>query len=703
MNLEDIYCTQDYSLYTEEDHKVWQTLCERQNQSLRGKACRQFYEGLEKIGLDFTRMPRLDDINDRIKPITGWTARAVPGYLDSRYFFKSLQQRTYPTTVAIRSAENIDYVEEPDIFHDVFGHMALMADRVYGQFMQTFGEIQDVVTTDQDVLEMTRLFWFTIEFGLIQQDGQSRILGSGLLSSPGEAVNCLSDRVKRRPFILAHVIAQPFRIDVYQESIPLRQQLALSTCGLLESFSLSDTGNGSFTIATSAYTVDGFPACVGEPFANQPTAMFCTGFLVGPDLIATAGHCYDGSDIATTRFVFGFVMLNVTTPVTVVDADQVYTGIEVVGHALSGDLDYAVIRVDRDVVAPGAVPLEIRRSGTIPLGTQIGVIGHPWGLPLKIAFGSQTTVRDQGPSGYFTANLDTYGGNSGSPVFNAATGVVEGILVRGATDFVIQSDCFVSNQLTNSQGGEDVSKTTTFMQFIVLPLDTVYVDFSWGGVETGEASMPYNTVLEGLAGVNPGGTIIFKGDAADTDSTDTLTIDQAVTLTALNGAVQIGVPSTPGDPYVSTNVPVTIMDNVTVISTLSVPGSVTISDVNVTLNITHTWDDDLQIELVSPNSTTVMLINLRGGDGDNFTDTTLNDEAPTAIFSGTPPFTGSFRPEVSLTNFDGENAQGTWTLRITDTFAVDTGALNSWSITLNAGDRSASTQSGTGFISHRRD
>ena len=489
------------------------------------------------------------------------------------------------------------------------------------------------------------------------------------------------------------------RIDVYEETIPLRQQLALSTCGLLNSGSLSDNGNGTYTIFTSAYTVSGLPACGGEPFANQPTAMWCTGFLVGPDLIATAGHCYDAGDIATASFVFGFVMQNASTPVTVVDADQVYTGIAVVGHALSGDLDYSVVRVDRTVTAPGAVPLEIRRSGTIPLGTQVGVIGHPWGLPLKIAFGAQTTVRDQGPAGYFTANLDTYGGNSGSPVFNAATGVVEGILVRGETDFVIQGGCFVSNQLPDSQGAEAASKTTSFMQYIVVPLDTVYVDFSWGGVETGEVSTPYNTVADGLAGVNPDGTIIFKGGGSDTDSTETMTINQAVTLTALGGAVQIGVPTPPEGPWVSTDVPVAITDLTTVTSSLNVPASLTLSDVNVTLNITHTWDDDLQVELVSPNATTVMLIDQQGGNGDNFTDTVLDDEAPTPIASGTAPFTGSFQPDGSLTGFDGENVQGTWTLRITDNALGDTGALNSWSITLNAGDRSAST----GFVSRSRD
>ena len=256
------------------------------------------------------------------------------------------------------------------------------------------------------------------------------------------------------------------RIDVYQETIPLRQQLANSTCALMSSSTVSDNGNGTWNISTSSYSVFGDPACGGEPFGSQPTAAFCTGFLVGDDLVATAGHCYDSGDIGSTRFVFGFDMENASTPTTVVGDNQVYTGIAVVGRAWSGGLDYAIVQIDRVVTSPSALPLEIRRTGTVALGTQVGVIGHPSGLPMKIAFGSQTTVRANGAPGYFESNLDTYGGNSGSPVFNASTGVVEGILVRGETDFVDTGPCFVSNQLLDSQGSEDVSKSTTFAQFI---------------------------------------------------------------------------------------------------------------------------------------------------------------------------------------------------------------------------------------------
>lgn len=225
MQLESIYVEQDYDAYTAQDHEVWQTLCDRQLDSLKDKACRQFFEGLQRTGLDLRRLPRLDDINARVRPTTGWLARAVPGYIDSRYFFKSLQARIYPTTVTLRPKEKLDYLEEPDIFHDVFGHVALQADTVYGELLRTLGDINAITTTDQDVLEITRLFWFTIEFGLIRENGQVKILGSGLLSSYGEAIHCLSDRVDPRPFRLAEVVAQPFRVDVYQDVLFIAESL----------------------------------------------------------------------------------------------------------------------------------------------------------------------------------------------------------------------------------------------------------------------------------------------------------------------------------------------------------------------------------------------------------------------------------------------------------------------------------------------
>lgn len=258
------------------------------------------------------------------------------------------------------------------------------------------------------------------------------------------------------------------RKDVYQETDAGVVSLAASTCALITASRFTDNGNGTVTIATSAYRPLGssIPPCAGEPFGTQPVAAFCTGFLVGSDLVATAGHCYDTSDLPSTRFVFGFVMQDASTPVTTVNLDRVYSGVEVVGHQLAGDLDYSVIRLDRPVTAPGAKPLAIRRSGAASINTPVGVIGYPAGLPKKIAFGQSTRISEDPSDGYFIANLDTYGGNSGSPVFNQDTHLVEGILVRGQTDYLQQGSCFVSNVLPDFPGGEDVSKATSFVSFV---------------------------------------------------------------------------------------------------------------------------------------------------------------------------------------------------------------------------------------------
>ncbi len=259
------------------------------------------------------------------------------------------------------------------------------------------------------------------------------------------------------------------RIDVYQETSASRKALAGSVCALLSASQLTPLGGGGWHISTSAYLYQGKPACAGEPFGSQPTAAFCTGFLVGPDVVATAGHCYNSTDYAGVRFVFGFDMTDASTPEVDLAEDQVYTGVAVLGRQLNSStgLDYAIIRLDRAVTAPGAVPLAIRRTGNVPLATAVGVIGYPAGLPKKIAFGAATRVADNAATGFFVANVDTYGGNSGSPVFNSGTGIVEGILVRGNPDFKLNGNCFVSNTLPDSTAdAEQVSKAATFAQFV---------------------------------------------------------------------------------------------------------------------------------------------------------------------------------------------------------------------------------------------
>ncbi len=257
------------------------------------------------------------------------------------------------------------------------------------------------------------------------------------------------------------------RIDVYAETDPQRRDWAAATCALIYTSRLTEHDDGSWTISSpSAYRRYGLPPCEGEPFGDQPTAAYCTGFMVGTDLIVTAGHCYNTNSIENTRFIFGFWMVDETTPRLDFHADEVYQGVEVVSFSPSGEYDHSVVRVDRPIRAPGARPFIIRREGDIMPGEFIGVIGHPSGLPMKLAFGN-TYVRSSDRTGFFVANLDTYGGNSGSPIINADTGILEGILVRGETDFVNSGSCFESNVVPDDGGrGEDVTKSTVFADFV---------------------------------------------------------------------------------------------------------------------------------------------------------------------------------------------------------------------------------------------
>ena len=263
------------------------------------------------------------------------------------------------------------------------------------------------------------------------------------------------------------------RIDVYQETNPDKVTWAASTCALIYTSRLTEHADGSYTIsAPAAYLRYGLPPCDGEPFGNQPTASYCTAFMIGPDLLATAGHCYNSSSFSNTRFVFGFHMLDSTTPRLTFSKNEVYRGVEIVSSQSIGSFDHCVVRVDRPIQAPGARAFEIRRDGSIAPGEFVGVVGHPSGLPLKLAFGN-TFVRTSVETGFFVANLDTYGGNSGSPVINAATGILEGILVRGDTDFINRGTCFESNVVPDTGGrGEDVTKATVFAEFV--PEETAY-------------------------------------------------------------------------------------------------------------------------------------------------------------------------------------------------------------------------------------
>jgi phenylalanine-4-hydroxylase len=213
--LEAFNIRQDWAAYTEEDHKVWQTLFDRRIEHLRGCAAGAFLEGIQVIGLTRDRIPHLGEMNARLEARTGWRAVPVSGFLEPKHFFRSLARRRFPTTVTIRSAKSLDYIPEPDIFHDVFGHVPLHAHPVFADFLQRFGQAA-AEASDEHTEAFTRLFWFTVEFGLSREKGETKVYGSGLISSHGDCLNALSEKCERRRFKLAEVIAQDFRIDDLQ-------------------------------------------------------------------------------------------------------------------------------------------------------------------------------------------------------------------------------------------------------------------------------------------------------------------------------------------------------------------------------------------------------------------------------------------------------------------------------------------------------
>jgi hypothetical protein len=242
------------------------------------------------------------------------------------------------------------------------------------------------------------------------------------------------------------------RIDLWQTDDAKLKTLADSTVALFDAGSVSADGK----LTTSVFG-ERMSLCKEEPFYEQPTGAFCSGSLVAPDVIMTAGHCVPSADeCAKIKFVFGFAVKAKGALPAAVPAAEVYGCKELIGREQVGDgADWALVRLDRKV--SGHEPLKLNLTGKIEVGAPVLVIGHPSGLPTKIAGGAN--VRDSSKPGFFVANLDTYGGNSGSAVFNANTGLVEGILVRGEVDFVYNGSCRVSNKCPNDGcRGEDVTK-----------------------------------------------------------------------------------------------------------------------------------------------------------------------------------------------------------------------------------------------------
>ncbi|MES2525529.1 MAG: serine protease [Bdellovibrionota bacterium] len=268
---------------------------------------------------------------------------------------------------------------------------------------------------------------------------------------------CLSAQVLATAPAIDVIYGEDNRKDVYESKDSAMVELSKSTAAMIPNAKLT-SANGETTI--TGETLESRGICAEERFASQMTAANCSGFLVSENVLVTAGHCIKTeADCAGYKWVFDYKMDADKQDSMKVSAKSVYSCTRIIARSLDQMTkdDYAVIQLDRKV--SDRRPLSFRRSGNLSVGDSVVVIGHPSGLPTKIADGAQVRSRS---SKYFIANLDTYGGNSGSAVFNHKTGEVEGILVRGENDYVQSAQgCMVSNKCpADGCRGEDVTYIT---------------------------------------------------------------------------------------------------------------------------------------------------------------------------------------------------------------------------------------------------
>ncbi len=215
---EDWTIPQHWERFTAEEHRVWDLLFARQEAQLSGRVVRAFEEGLDVLHLSRPGIPELSELNDRLTARTGWSVVAVPGLVPDDIFFGHLANRRFPAGNFIRSASQLDYLEEPDVFHDVFGHVPMLADPQVGDFMQALGQAGLAALGKGNVHRLSRLYWYTVEFGLAREDGALKIYGAGIAASSfQESVYSLeSDVPERLPFDLTRVLRTRYRSDALQ-------------------------------------------------------------------------------------------------------------------------------------------------------------------------------------------------------------------------------------------------------------------------------------------------------------------------------------------------------------------------------------------------------------------------------------------------------------------------------------------------------
>ncbi len=208
---------QDYSKYTAEDHKVWSLLYEEQMAQLPAVATSAYLRGIEVVRFQPDRVPSFDVVNEELSKLTGWTVYVVPGLIDNKPFFEHLYRREFPATTWLRKLSQLKYIEEPDMFHDVFGHVPLLSEPFFCEYLNGLSAIALDYIEDSTAIElMARIYWYTVEFGLIKEDAGTKIYGAGILSSPGETPFCLSKEATHLPFDVDTIFATPYIKDKFQ-------------------------------------------------------------------------------------------------------------------------------------------------------------------------------------------------------------------------------------------------------------------------------------------------------------------------------------------------------------------------------------------------------------------------------------------------------------------------------------------------------
>jgi phenylalanine-4-hydroxylase len=217
MNPNDFFTEQHHEAYSTEDHAIWQLLYERQMDILANRASSDFLAGLQQTGMTPEGVPFYAEITERLLAKTGWQLHPVVGIVPNDLFFKLLSEKKFPVTTWIRTRQQLEYLEEPDLFHDVFGHVPLLVDIKYCAFLEALGHLALKYIDNTLVIELlARLYWYTIEFGLQQTPDGIRIYGAGILSSPGESVYSLSQEPTKAFFNVQEIFHTPYIKEKFQ-------------------------------------------------------------------------------------------------------------------------------------------------------------------------------------------------------------------------------------------------------------------------------------------------------------------------------------------------------------------------------------------------------------------------------------------------------------------------------------------------------